>query len=303
MRLKSAFCVFLFFSGISAYSQSTEGVRNINGTRLFVKEAGKGEVLIVIHGGPGLNHSYFLPHLDPLAKKLKVVYYDQRACGQSAIPSVDSLSLSYFIDDIEAIRKMTGANKVNLLAHSWGTLLAVQYGITYPDRVNKMIVSNPVPLNPEYQKISGALLQSKTTKQDSLDRAELIASPAFKNQDVAATEALLKVIFRPSFYDREKVASLDLNLPFNYGKATTALYGGLGKDMQSYDYYDAIRTFTFPVLVVAGRADNIPMEAIERIQHNILGSKLIVFEKSGHFPFIEEQEKFTTEVISFLKNK
>lgn len=286
----------------ASFSQSPkEGLRKINGTQLFISEDGEGEPLIVIHGGPGLNHSYFKPHLDPLAEKIKVVYYDQRACGESSLPSTDSLSLSFFVDDIEGIRKSLGVEKVNILAHSWGAILAVNYGLKYPKHVKKMILSNPVALNMEYQAESMKLLKAKSTKQDSIDRAALIESPGFKNHEVATSEALTKSFFLPSFYDRSKISALDLEFPSNYHEATGMLYKGLGKDLQSYDFYEEIKAFSFPVLVVVGSADNIPIAALERIAENVQHSKLIVFEKSGHFPFIEEPENFNQTILDFLK--
>ncbi len=303
MNLKRIFSILVFlilFNGVQAQTK-TEGLEEINGTQLFIDQEGKGEVLLVIHGGPGLNHSYFKPHLEQLATKFKVIYYDQRACGQSAIPAVDSLSLSFFINDIEAIRKLSGAKKVNLLAHSWGALLAVQYGMKYPEKINKMILSNPVALNLEYQKASMDMLQSKTTKQDSIDRAVIIASNSFKYKNVSSVDSLMQIVFRASFFDRSKSTALKLNLPTNYFKATNSLYQGLGKDLQAYDFYQDVKSFSFPVLIIAGSADNIPIAAIHRIQENIPKSKLVMFDKSGHFPFIEEPSKFNAVVISFLK--
>lgn len=302
MKLKQTLQIFgCILLCNTAQAQTVEGLKEINGTQLFISEVGKGEPLIIIHGGPGLNQEYFKPHLDPLTKKFKLVYYDQRACGQSTVPLPDSLSLAFFIDDIEAIRKSLGVEKVNLLAHSWGAMLAVNYGIKYPQHVEKMILSNPIALNLEYQAASMKMLQSKTTKQDSIDRATIIASEAFKTKQVSSVEALMKIVFRASFNDRAKIDALDIHLPANYFAATNALYQGLGKDLQSYDYYENIKAFSFPVLVLAGKADNIPQEAIERTANNVSRSTFIMFKQSGHFPFIEEQTLFVKQITRFLK--
>lgn len=286
----------------ASFSQSPkEGLRKINGTQLFISEEGKGEPLIVLHGGPGLNHQYFKPHLAPLAEKMNVVYYDQRACGESSIPSTDSLSLSFFVDDIEGIRKSLGVEKVNILAHSWGAILAVNYGLKYPNHVKKMVLSNPVALSLEYQAESMKMLQARTTKQDSIDRATILNSDSYKNHEIAATEKLIRSFFLPSFYDQSKITRLNLSLTSDYHTATTALYKGLGPDLKSYNYYESIAAFSFPVLVIAGEADNIPMKAIERIQQNVSNSQVIILDRSGHFPFIEEPSTFNQTVLKFLK--
>src|SRR6266850_676176 len=103
----------LFFKALSVYlvgwliapgalGQDADGLKKINGTSLYLKIVGRGEPIVIVHGGPGMNHSYFIPHLDKLARKYKIVFYDQRASGKSSIPSADSISLKFFVDDIEA---------------------------------------------------------------------------------------------------------------------------------------------------------------------------------------------------------
>ena len=78
------------------------GLRNINGTELFVKTMGKGEPILIVHGGPGLSHDYYLPHLDTLAQDHQLIFYDQRVSGASSM-NVDSsnITLDAFIKDIE----------------------------------------------------------------------------------------------------------------------------------------------------------------------------------------------------------
>src|SRR5688572_792263 len=66
------------------HSQDTEGLLPINGTELQVKTIGSGSPIIVVHGGPGLNYSYFLPQLADLSKKHRLIFFDQRASGKSS---------------------------------------------------------------------------------------------------------------------------------------------------------------------------------------------------------------------------
>ncbi len=82
--------LFVMFSFIAAnaFAQGDfTGLKKINGAALFISVRGSGEPLLVLHGGPGLNHSYFLPFLAKLEEKYRVIYYDQRACGRSTTPS------------------------------------------------------------------------------------------------------------------------------------------------------------------------------------------------------------------------
>jgi proline iminopeptidase len=78
-----------------------------------------------------------------------MVYYDQRGSGYSENSSEGNYSPDRMIEDIEEIRKHYGAEKVYLLAHSFGGILATQYASKYPDHVKGLILAN-CTLNMKY---------------------------------------------------------------------------------------------------------------------------------------------------------
>jgi len=283
----------------SGQSGRIEGRRKINGTDLYLDINGKGEYLLVVHGGPGLNHSYFQPHLDDLEKDFRIVYFDQRACGQSAIPPEDSISIKLMIDDIEGIRKELGIEKLNILSHSWGAVLAAWYGITYPGHVKKIIFCDPAMFSREYDAEASALMRQKSTRQDSVDRAQLIAKG---DLDVADYEKLFLLAFQLSAYDRSNISALHLNLPQNFKAANEALFTSLSRDpYMRANLYDSLHSFRFPVLIVQGGSDVIPMAAIRRLKQEIPQARMEIMDHSGHFPFLEEPERFRKTVTRFLK--
>src|SRR5687767_4673047 len=244
-----------FFFCIDSAGQSghEEGLRKINGTELFVAIHGKGEPVVVLHGGPGLNHSYFRPHLRPLEENFKVVYYDQRASGKSRIPSPDSISIKLFTEDLEALRKELKLNKINLLAHSWGAVLAVHYALAYPGSINKIILSNPAMLSREYDKEAAALMKAKTTPEDSIAKAQLIGSGTM---DVKKYEKFFILSFKSSAHDPAKLAGLNLDLPANFSEANKALFSSLMKDPAQLDnLYNDLAKISSPVLIIHGEAD------------------------------------------------
>jgi proline iminopeptidase len=292
----------LVFKGITQ-PLNIEGLKRINGTNLYVKIIGKGEPIIVIHGGPGMNQSYFFPHLNTLAKKYKLIFFDQRASGQSAIPSPDSISLDFFVEDIEALRKELKLAKVNLLAHSWGAIPALQYALAYPDQVNKMILSNPVAFSTEYNSELSNIQKRRVTRQDSLDRAQLLASPEFRNGDSEAYKKLLLLSFRHSFFKAANFKKLQYQMPGTYVQASRALFTGLGNDLSEYNYYKEMKECSIPVLIIHGAADAIPLAIQTRAQQSFSKANLLVFKSSGHFAFIEEAERFRKEVTLFLSKK
>lgn len=293
--------IFSLFLTTSVVGQDMGGLQKINGTKLFVRTMGKGEPIVVVHGGPGFSHDYFLPHLEALSKRYQLFFFDQRASGRSLTPAVDSLSMNYFVEDIESIRKSLGAEKITLLAHSWGALPAVNYAYAYRHRVKKLILSNPVPLSKEYDAEMRSTQLNRFTGKDSTDRSIIVGSPPFKAGKSSAYKNLLLYSFRHSFFEDDNLALLELSVPENYTKATQALYTGLGKDLMNYNYYDYLKTFEFSVLIIHGSADAIPLSAMTRLHDQLAQGTLLIFHKSGHFAFIEQRKKFIADVLNFMK--
>jgi proline iminopeptidase len=293
--------LILFTALLNANAQNpTEGLMDINGTKLFVAVHGQGEPVIVLHGGPGLNHSYFRPHLTALEKKFSMIYYDQRACGRSLVPPEDSIRIKLFVDDLEAIRKKFQIQKLKVLAHSWGAVLAIHYALAYPDNIQKLILSDPSMLSREYDEAVAKRMRDKTTAEDSTARAQLIAAAPLTAKQY---ENFFLLSFRISAFDRKNISRLQLNLPPNFADANKALFTGLMRDnIQGLNLYNSLGKFKFPVLIIHGEADIIPSTSIDRLKRSLPNAHVMYFTKSGHFPFIEETRKFNTVASRFLKN-
>ena len=117
-----------------------------DGVRLWTAEEGKGSPVIVIHGGPGMDHGSLAADLAPLAKHHRVIYYDQRGGGRSTLPADASLlTIDHHVRDLEALRQHLGLEKVTLIAHSFGPAIAAQYAIRYPKHVERMVFLGPIP--------------------------------------------------------------------------------------------------------------------------------------------------------------
>jgi hypothetical protein len=102
------------------------------------------EILIAIHGGPG-NSSDYMVSLEELQNdEIAVVTYDQRGAGRSSEPS-EGFALLKYIEDLEAVRKAVGSEKVHLFGHSWGGIVAMRYATIYPQRVKSIVLMGSGP--------------------------------------------------------------------------------------------------------------------------------------------------------------
>src|SRR5690606_26507556 len=109
----------------------------VGSSRLFVRQVGEGPPLVVLHGGPSLDHQYLVPELDALADSFRVVYYAQRGRGASYTGEDPAdVDLASELNDLDLVRHHLGTKQLTLLGHSWGGLLAMEYALSRPERVS-----------------------------------------------------------------------------------------------------------------------------------------------------------------------
>jgi proline iminopeptidase len=106
-----------------------------------------GNVLVAIHGGPGMTSDYMLSLEQLAGPDLAVVTYDQRGVGRSASPPAvpASYTLDRYAEDLDAVRKAVGAERVDLFGHSWGGIVAMHYAALYPERVRSLALMGSGP--------------------------------------------------------------------------------------------------------------------------------------------------------------
>lgn len=294
--------VFLFacYSASSQHADNTEGIKHINGTGIYVKTLGQGEPVLFIHGGPGLSHDYFLPHVEALSKNLQIIFYDQRGCGRSSVDlDPKDMTLAHFTDDIRLLLDDLGIGQVHLLAHSFGGLLAMDFATRFPGRVRSLILCNSVAASKEFDQLSAERQQQAMTESDHAARAAIFASEGIKGGDPKAYEQLFKIGFKRSFFDTLLIDKLEMNLNANFAKTSKLLYG-LSPDLVTYDYHPKLSQLQVPALVIHGAADLVPEEAGKKIASVLPKSRYQVFENSGHFPFIEQKDEFIKVVTEFV---
>jgi proline iminopeptidase len=279
-----------------------EGMRLIDGTQLYCKSIGTGIPLVILHGGPGLDHSYFLPQMEKLADTYELIFFDQRGCGRSSVRLDSSaMTLDALVEDIDRVRDAYNLNTMNLMGHSWGGLLAMFYAIKHGDRLNSLILVNSTPPTSELRSASFKIIEQRATREDSLAQAALAQTTEFKRRDPAAMQKYFRLLFRGTFRNRSMADELTLTFGPDYG-ARSRLIQYLAKDrqLQTYDLLSRLAAITCPVLIVGSDFDLSPPGANEAIHSRIEGSRYVVIKNCGHFPFIEAPAQFFPLIRDFL---
>lgn len=278
----------------------------LDGFSVLVREAGAGvgPPILCLHGGPGMDGAYFFPPseiwgpgLRALARLHHVIAYDQRGCGGSGVPDVDQpLVLSRHVDDIEAVRAALGLARPVILAHSFGTVLAILYALRYPAGLSQLILVGGAPTR-EFQEgyreaVREHLPPAAQERLAELQRAEL-DDEVFRERFRTA----LPLYFHRTLPDADRdlfIARLSFSARVN-----RALAAGL----QEYDLSPALPNVRVPALVIYGEADRAVQPRYQlQFRGRLLTARFVAFQESGHFPFIEEPDAFAQIVHYFVRH-
>lgn len=279
-----------------------EGIKQMNGIELYYKVLGKGEPIVILHGGPGLDHTYLLPQMEQLADDYQLIFYDQRASGRSsgeAEPT--SITIDKFVEDLEGLRQAFNLDKMNLIGHSWGGLLAMFYAIKYPHRLNSLILVGSAGASWEFRPAFGANLQRRMTADDRLTLNTLQGSEGFRQGTPEAMNAFLRALFRPYFYDRTLSDQLTTHFNEKTAMNNLAVNSLMWAHLGNYDLHTELAVIDSPTLIIHGNDDPMPATFVQKIHEHIRGSEFVMLENCGHFPYIETPEAFFGDVKEFLE--
>lgn len=274
----------------------------VNGTELFVLRLneGGGEPILIVHGGPVLEHGYLEPWLAPLADGHELVFYDQRLSGRSA-GEVDpeSVRVATFVDDIEALRVTLGLGRIHLLGHSWGGHLAMQYAIRHGESLRSLLLLDSMAASSALWQQEQAVLAERISEQDRAEMERLRGSEAVAAGDPEAIARLLLASFRAQFHDRAKLDSLRLYVPDDY-LSRSRQFGTMMVDLTDFDLHERLAEISAPTLVLYGAGEPGLEHGGRAILEHIPGAQLVVIEDAGHFPFLEQPETTLAAIREFL---
>lgn len=283
-----------------AAGQARQGLLSLPTGRLYYEVVGEGDPIVVVHGGPGLDHNYLRPGLDVLGSSRTLVYYDQRGTGRSdADLDSASINLDAFIEDIDGLRQVLGYERITVLGHSFGGLIAMGYALAHPDRVRALILMDTAEPGSRWASQTQQASAASRTPADSAELAGLVASPGYEERDPATMSELYRVAFRGTMRDPALVSELKLSLARRTAQNGPDVQRLLGGSMSGLDWWARLPELTMPVLVVHGRFDPLPLPMAEALADALPQGHLAVLE-TGHFPYVEDPGGLAAAVAAFL---
>jgi proline iminopeptidase len=274
-------------------------------TRLFVDERGPagGFPLILLHGGPGLDHLEFGDYLDPITAtgRYRLVLVDERAQGRSdrSAPP-ETWTIARMAADVTDLAAELRLDSYAVLGHSFGSFIALQHAVDYPGGAAATIASGTVA---SARWLAG--VDDELARFEPVDLREQVRS-SWEREAFAQTEEDVAALIRDQmpFHFRDprdpRLAEYDRQTadtryaPDVLRAFSTAEYGGL-------DVEDRLPEVRHPVLVLSGRHDRTcPVEAGLDMVARLPAGELVIFEESGHMMYVEEPDKYIAVVTDFL---
>lgn len=314
MRLHLAALLSLIVVSLSAQDNSYIHPKGqfitINGARLWVEEKGSGEPLILIAGGPGGSHAG-MHSFDTLSDVCRLIFFDAYGRGRSdQAKDLKEYTIARDIEDVEGLRKALKLDKIAVLGHSYGGVVAQGYALKYPEHVRHLILACTLHSYAMWQENDDN--SNREIQENYPEVWDTLMT--LRGQGIVSSDSIHQAIYgrvpygflyayNPDLFRK----NIDPGYPnrFNYD----LYYQMVGRDgdfivgsnIGSFDYRRELKNLKMPVLILAGRFDRVGVPKWE-VQYKKFcpQARFVMFEHSGHNPQREEPAALHTVVKEFM---
>ena len=259
----------------------------LDGVVLHYESEGKGAPFIVLHGGLGLDHQLYRKTLPPLFDGFRLIFFDMRGNGRSVPADLSALTMEQLADDVVALADHLGLDRFTALGHSYGGFVAQELALRHPDRLDGIVLVDTTPGQLGTGEDAGE-------SQGPPPPPEVVAMMSSIPEDDASMAEGMGAMLPAYFHRPDKVdlSAFDSGTIFR----VAAMVRGF-EILSSWSSVDRLATVEVPTLVLAGRHDVFTSyPQAYRIGNRVSGAAVVIFEDSGHFPWVEEPELFASVV-------
>ncbi len=283
---------------MKAKIRGTEIFFDIEGASIVVEDRGIREkpVAVLLHGGPGGDHTSYKPTFSDLSDRMQLVYIDHRGQGRSARGDRSSYTLDNNVEDLEALRQYLGLGQIIVIGGSYGGMVALAYAARYPQAVSQLVVSATVA-SYEFLSLAQQTLQEIGTPAQ-IEIAQRLWDGNFRsNEELNTYFDLLHPLYSYSAKSAQQPITTVGNRIVSF-EATNEAFGGF---LKTYDIRSELANILAPTLVLAGKHDWICAPKFsEEIAMSIPNSRLQIFEQSGHLLRVDEPQRLIDAIADFV---
>jgi len=326
MKKLTLICLLWVFGGACAMAQTPAKTPNydvpLHGHghtlatpqgRIYYETEGQGPPIVMVAGGPGGSHAAFHPWFSKLAAHHQVIYFDNLGRGRSdRLADPKNYTIERDTDDIEVLRVALKLNTITLLGQSYGGMPALAYALKYPGHTDHLILSDTILGAKGFQQnIDNCNREASTRfpevwKKLTAMRAQGVKTGSDGYEDLYSKPTDDLYWYHPEndakmFHSGDKVD--DLNNAIYFAMVGDDPEWIVGGTMKGYNPRPLMKTLAVPTLICVGRFDRVALpEIAQEIKDDLPAqtSQLVVFERSGHYPWIEESDRYFETVSTFL---
>lgn len=284
---------------------------NIDGYQINIEVKGNGEPIFFIPGGPGNSHDYMQGAFGQYYKTNTVVFFDFLGRGKSDnAKKVNEYSVENDTDLIEKIRKQLGFEKISIVGHSYGTVPAQNYAIKYPENINKLVLISGFHSGLMWQENCDSYNEyAKKHFPELWQKVDSLRSLGYVSSDAEFMKVYGSFPTKYIYYHDTKIKGNTPKTPYrNWNNDVYAQIIGrdgdfeVSGDMIDIDFRRKLKNLESPTLIIAGRYDGVSTPEFN-IQYKLFmpQATFVMFEESGHNPYLEEPEKFYKLFEDFMK--
>jgi proline iminopeptidase len=287
-------------------ARALEGFAAGGGAKIFYKTLGGGVPLLLLHGGPGADHTDFLPALKPLARCCQLVLIDERGSGRSErLPDPAGYTLERMVKDIECVRKHLKIEQWVVLGHSFGGILAQAYAVRHPKRILGLVLagtgSSARCVDRDFRRIRKRLLGPLRARLARHEKAGIFqADGAYtKGYAAASARALGPYMYAktpPSRFKHPPPPGMEVLREMWVRRSDFRIDGNL----KGFDFTGSLPRVKAPALVVIGDRDIVSTETAEVTRASLSQATSVVMAECGHMMYIDQTARFNRLVEAFL---
>ncbi|MEM7574428.1 MAG: proline iminopeptidase-family hydrolase [Bacteroidota bacterium] len=280
--------------------------------RVYTKRMGNNPdiKLLLLHGGPGATHEYFLSADSYLPTAgVEYYYYDQLGSFLSDRPDDSSLwTIDRFVDEVEQVREALGLGPDNfyLLGHSWGGILAMEYALAHQDQLKGLIISNMMSDCPAYGKyaheVLGPGLGDEIYQQIvAFEEAEDFGNPEYLRimEEIHYPKHVLRM--PPEEWPAPVINAFAHLNPDIYVPMQGPSEFGIRGSLENWSVTDRLQEIEVPTLVIAGQHDTMDPEHMRMMAEELPQGQLLMCENGSHMAMYDDQETYYQGLIDFLQ--
>ena len=292
--------IFLFLLQVATKAQKVDSIKLTNGV-LYYSIKGEGKTVLLLSGGPGTSAN-ILDHLyDSLNKRFRCVLLEQRGTGNSRTYPMDSttINIRQAAEDILIVTKTLGIEKITIVGHSYGAMLAMYFASRYSGHVEKLVLVSPGTLSLD-QDFANDNRRSKLSKDEIM--YSRVAGDSIRNNTAhpATQQKIAAIQFRLNIYDALKADSI-MQLISKRQRNPVMERIMLADMAKNYNVRGMVGQFPFPFLVISGRQDPVALFPTMDIMQLNPHAQIQWINKCGHMPWVEQPQIFYRTLLKFLQ--